>query len=204
MPDNSTYYFVKKQTTAPSSEDEHNTFLPGEVISDWELSKHVKEQLKKGILWYTETYEPLTSKEAKNYRIKATTMEGKRTAPNGQIVEPPWEDYVGLHPKEIIERMSEMKFDEVESVRQYERGGMNRNNIIDYVAPSEREPFHGFEDMGVKEVLDKMDLLDEQAIQDIITFEMYHQKRPAIIEFEPEDNNDSQLVLPNGDLDNQE
>lgn len=202
------YYFVKKNIVARNTDDEHNNFYPGDVISDWELNDHTKKKISEGVSWYTQSFEPLTDREAKNFRVKATEMSGKRTAPNGQIVEPPWPDFVGLHPKEVIERMGKLRFDEVEQVRQYERAGMNRESIIDYVAPSEREPFSGYSDMGVRDILEKMSILDDQAVQDIIVYEMHHSKRPAIIEFEPEtyetQNDDTELVLPSGSSEDEE
>lgn len=179
-------YLVRQQVTAQDvSGDSHNHF-PGAVLSDWELSDHVRSEIEKGGHWFTQNFEPLTDREAKTYRVRATTLEGKRSAPNGQIIDPPFDDYIGLHPKDIIDRMKKMKFDDVENVRQYERAGMNREMIINYVAPSEREPFNGFNDMGVREILEKMSILDDGTNQEIIIYEMNHQKRPAVIEFEKE------------------
>lgn len=181
-------YLVRKQTTAFDSEGESQNYYPGTVLSDWELSEHIKKRIAEGIHWYTDTFEILTEREAKSNRVKATTIEGTRTAPNGQNVDPPFEDYVGLHPKEIIDRMKKMKFDEVEKVRQYERAGLNRNAVIEYIAPSEREPYNGYEAAGVRDILEKMEILDDDSVKDIIVYEMTHERRPAIIEFERETN----------------
>lgn len=180
-------YLVKIQTTAQDSAGEVNNYLPGAVLSDWELSDHIKKSIAGGHLHYTKIFEPLTDREAKNYRVKATALEGKRTAPNGQVVDPPFDDYIGLHPQDIIERMKKLKADEVEIIRQYERGGLNRDTIIDFVAPSEREPYEGYSDQGVRDILEKMDLLDEESCRDIILYEMNHGKRPAIIEYVKEE-----------------
>jgi hypothetical protein len=179
-------YLVRKQTTAMDSEGESQNYFPGQVVSDWELSDHIKKQISTGIHWYTQTFEPLTDREAKKYRVEATTAEGARIAPNGQTVDPPFEDYVGLHPKEIIDRMKKLKFDEVEQVRQYERGGLNRNTVIEFVAPSEREPFNGYDAMSVRDILEKMEILDDDSVNGVIVYEMNHARRPAVIEFERE------------------
>ena len=193
------HYLVKVQTTVTNSENESVTHFARDVVSDWELNDHVIAQIKKGIPWYTQKFEPLTDREAEQYRIKATLAEGKRTAPNGQIVDPPWKDYVGLHPKEVISRMSELSFDDVEKVRQYERAGMNRSAIIEYVAPSEREPWEDYENWSARETTDKMDMLDDQTVQDVIVYEMNHKKRPGIIEYMREDDETSPDQEENSD-----
>lgn len=177
------YYLVKRNVTAPDSNGDTFNYRPGAVLSDFELNDHIKSKIREGDPWYTQRFEPLTEKEAKSFRIKATVLEGKRKAPNGQVVDPPWDDFIGLSPKEITDRMKNMKMEQVELVRQYERAGMNRSSIIHYTAPSEREPFTGFNDMGIRDVMDKMDLLDDNTNNEIMTYEMFHQKRPAIIEY---------------------
>jgi hypothetical protein len=189
------HYLVKQAVTAANSEGDSVNHFARDVVSDWELTDHMKEQIKIGIPWYTQRFEPLTDREAEQYRIKATATEGKRTAPNGQIVDPPWQDYIGLHPKEIISRMSELSFDDVERVRQYERAGMNRDAIIEYVAPSEREPWQDYDNWSSRETTDKMDMLDDQSTQDIIVYEMNHKKRPAIIEYIKEEIDETSPLL---------
>jgi len=180
-------YLCKKQVTLTNSDNEGFTHYAGDVLSDWEIPQHIKDKVKEGVPWYIQNFEALTDKEAELYRKKATATEGKRQAPNGQIVDPPWDDYIGLHPKEIIDRMKNLSFDDVERVRQYERAGINRSTIIEYVAPSEREPWHEYDNWGVRDILDKLDVLDPQTVQDVIVYELNHKKRPAVIEHSIED-----------------
>lgn len=179
-------FLVRKQTTATNMAGDSNVYFPGEVISDHEISDVIKEKIRAGISWYTQTYEPLTDTEARSFRTKATTAEGARVAPNGQKVDPPFPDYVGLHPDDVLKKMEKLPFAEVENVRQYERAGLNRPTIIEFVAPSEREPWHGYSEDGIREILEKMSLYEDDKIQEIITYEMHHQKRPAVLEYEAE------------------
>jgi hypothetical protein len=178
-------YLVKRQVTITNSDSEGITYYAGDVMSDWELPDLVKEKVKEGVPWYTQNYEALTDTEATLYRKKATATEGKRKL-NGLTVDPPWDDYIGLHPKDVIDRMKDLSFEDVEKVRNYERAGQNRPVIVEYVAPSEREPWHDYDNWGVRETLEKMDILDPQTVQDVIVYEMNHKKRPAILEYEPE------------------
>ncbi len=180
-------YLVKRQVTLSTPDSESVTHYAGNVLSDWELTDFIKDKIDDGVSYYTQNFEKLTDKEADAYRKKATAVEGKRTAPNGQIVDPPWDDFIGLHPKEVIDRMKHLSFDDVEKVRQYERAGLNRDTIIEYVAPSEREPWPDYDQWGVREILDKLDILDPQTVQDVIVYEMNRQKRAAIITYMPED-----------------
>ena len=203
-------YLVKQSVTARDEVDETHNHAAGSVVSDFELTQHIKDQIGKGVTWYTQRFEPLTEKEARAYRVKATSVEGKRLAPGGQIVDPPFDDYVGLHPDEVIRRMEDMKPDEVERLRLYERAGMNRESIIEYTAPSEKEPFNNYDNMGVKDILDKMSLFDQDTNNTIILYEMAHQRRPAIIEFSPDeyetsdDEKDEEQVLALTGSDNKE
>jgi|ERR1700722_109857 len=183
-------YLCKKQVTLTNADNDSFTHYAGDVLSDWELTDHIKQKIKEGVTWYIDKFEVLTDKEAELYRKKATAAEGKRQAPGGQIVDPPWDDYIGLHPNEIIKRMKDLSFDDVEKVRQYERAGMNRPSIIEYVAPSEREPWHEYDSWSVRDILDKLDILDPQTVQDVIVYEMNHKKRPAVIEYIPEPEGD--------------
>lgn len=183
-------YLVKRNITITNDDNEGATYYAGDVVSDHDLPNHVKENIKKGVSWHITNFESLTDREAELYRKKATAVEGSRKAPNGSIVDPPWDDYVGLHPKDVTDRMSKLNFDDVEKVRQYERAKLNRPLIIDYVSPSEREPWYEYDQCGPREILEKMDLLDPDAVQDVIVYEMNHKKRPAILTFEPEEDGD--------------
>lgn len=179
-------HLVKRQTTAQDVNGDTHNHNPGDVVSDWELSEHIRKMIGEGSVWYTQTYEPLTDQQAHSYRVKATAAEGARTGANGAGVEPPWDDYVGLHPKEVTERMTDEGRDKVTQVREYERAGLNRAPIMEFVAPSEREPYAGYDSEGTREILEKMSLLDDKSVQDIIAYEMDHQKRPAVISYERE------------------
>lgn len=180
-------YLVKRQVTLTNSDNEGKTHYAGDVLSDWELNDTVKKQLAAGVPWYTQNFEALTDKEVTSYRKKATSVEGKRTAPDGQVIDPPWDDFIGLHPKDVIDRMKNLSFNDVETVRQYERAGLNRASIIEYVAPSEREPWPDYENWSTREICEKLDILDPQTVQDVIVYEMNHRKRAAIITYEPEE-----------------
>lgn len=182
-----TSYLVKRHTTLSNSDNEGMTYIAGDVLSDWEVPDLVKNKIKEGVSWYMQNLEALTDKEAELYRKKATAVEGKRIAPDGQNVDPPWEDYIGLHPKEIIDRMKDLSFDDVEKVRQYERAGMNRAAIIEFVAPSEREPWHEYDNWAVRDTIEKMEILDPQTVQDVIVYELNHRRRAAIITYEVEE-----------------
>ena len=197
-----TSYLVKQNVTAPDSEGEVNAHFASNVLSDFELNDHIKDKIQEGHPWYKSLYEPLTDREAESYRIKSTSIEGARRLPSGELIDPPFEDYIGLHPNIIVERMDELDPSNVEKVRQYEACGLNRRIILDHISPSEQEPFPGFVDMGVSEILEKMDLLDDKSVSDIIYYEMHHQKRPLIIEFARENNLSSdgdEIITVKGD-----
>jgi|ERR1019366_5072936 hypothetical protein len=195
-------YLVKRQITVTNTDNEGKTHYAGDVISDWELPKHIKDKITEGVGWYTQNFEALTDKEAELYRRKATSVEGKRTAPDGQICDPPWDDYIGLHPKDVVGRMKDLSADDSEKVRQYERAGLNRDSIIEYVAPSEREPWYEYDNWGPRDILEKLEILDPQTVQDAIVYEMQHKKRPAILTFEPEPDDPEVIISANSALEN--
>lgn len=183
-------FLCKKQVTLTNSDNEGATYFAGDVLSDWEVPDHIKQKINEGVPYYIGNFEPLSQKEVEAYRKKATAAEGKRQAPSGEIVDPPWDDYIGLHPKEVTERMSTLDYESVEKVRQYERALLNRPTIIEYVAPSEREPWHEYDNWGPRDILDKFDILDPQTVQEAIVYELNHKKRPAILTYEPEPEDD--------------
>jgi hypothetical protein len=90
--------------------------------------------------------------------------------------------------------MKTLNFTDVEKVRQYERVGLNRPAIIDYVAPSEREPWHEYDNWSVRDIIEKLDILDTQTVQDTIVYEQNHKSRAAILTFEPEEDTE---ISPN-------
>lgn len=177
-------YLALKEVTVTNVNDESAIHLPGTVLSDWEVNDFVKGKIAEGSVHYRSLYEPLTNAEALHHRAKATAVEGDHWV-DGQFVSPPWDDYVGLHPEEIIERLKAATSRDVcAQVKLYERGGLNRQVIIDYVAPAERPPFIGYDEMPVREVLEKLALVSADAVQEVISYEMAHRKRPAIITYE--------------------
>jgi hypothetical protein len=176
--------FITKQTvTATNASGESFTHQPGTVLSDWELSDHIRQRVAAGDAWALKSFEPLTESEALSHRIKATALEGPRIV-DGKSVDPPFEDYVGLHPNEIVVRLAKASREDVEIARAFERAGMNRAEIVDFVAPSEREPWVGYDEDGLREILEKLDVLDDNSVQEAIVYEFNHKNRPAIITFE--------------------
>ncbi len=154
----------------------------GSVLSDRDVSDHIKERIKAGDPWARLSFEPLTESDARKHRIRATTAEGPRS--DGTVlVAPPWEDYVGLHPVEIIGRLQDATIVRAEQVRAYERAGLNRQEISEYSAPAEREPFVDYNDLSVREVLGKLDMIGTEEVQHVIAYEVAHRARPAIVTY---------------------
>lgn len=179
-------YLTLKEVTTRTVNGDSFVHLAGTVLSAWEVDDFVKGKIDEGSYHYRSLYEPLTEKEVFDRRAKATAVEGDRNV-EGTAVSPPWPDFVGLHPEEIIERMQKSTSSvEVELVRKYERGGLNRQPIVNYVAPIERPPFHGYDDINVRDLLEKLEVLSDDAVAEVKTYEFGHGKRPAILEFEKE------------------
>src|SRR5581483_11054062 len=97
-------FLTKDVVTARNVNGESVTHQPGTVLSDWELEPYARQKILEGSEWYRARYEPLTDREAHGYRVKATQAEGPHIV-DGAAVPPPWDDYVGLHPTEIVARM---------------------------------------------------------------------------------------------------
>lgn len=179
-------YLVLKTVTAQNVNGDTFTHEPNTVISEWELSDIIRAKIADGQARYRTHFEPLTADEALHYRVKATIADPPRFN-GGERLEAPWEDYVGLHPEEIISRMkASSSTSEVEAVKAFERAGMNRSMIVDYTAPVEREPFTGYNEMGIREVLAKLAILDDRSIAEVAAYEVAHRRRPAIIQYERE------------------
>lgn len=179
-------YLVIKDVTVPNEAGEAYTHLAGTVLSDFEVREHVRNRLAAGDVHLRSLLEPLSAEEARHYRAKATAAERMRYIAD-RAVEAPWDDYVGLHPDEILERLrNSTDPHEIQRVRDYERAGLNRRVIVEFTAPIEREPFVGYSELGIRETLEKMSLLDDKAVQEIIAYEALHRKRPAILEYERE------------------
>lgn len=181
-----THYLTLKDVTCNNVNGDTFVHHEGTVLSDFEVDDFIKGKIKEGSAWYRSSFEPLTDEQASSYRIKATVVEGDHIVEN-ESVSAPWEDYVGLHPEEVISRMKDAERpEEVEQVKKYERGGMNRQPIVDYIAPVERAPFNGYDAMHVREVLEKLAVLSDRDVQDVLTYEAAHRRRPAIISYERE------------------
>lgn len=179
-------YRILKDVSCRDVNDDPQLHKAGTVVSDWEISKFVKDLVNQGTPHYRSIFEPLTEKQALDHRAKETSLEGDRLV-DGHHVSAPWEDYVGLHPTEVIQRMHDSNDrNVVAQVRLYERGGLARTSILEYLAPVEREPFYGYDDMGIRDVMEKLDILSPEAVQETISYEMAHRKRPAIINYERE------------------
>lgn len=179
-------FICKRQTTAQNVHGETQNYMPGDVLSDWELSDHIRKQIEEGSSWFLQSFEPISEREAHSHRVKATQAEGPRVGEDGKPIDPPWDDYVGLHPTEICNRLAQEDHGRVTQVRAYERAGLNREPIMNYVAPVEREPWVGYNEDGVREILERLSRLDDTSVQQVIVYEMNHQKRPAIISYEKE------------------
>lgn len=192
-----------KEVTVTDVNGEQCLHLAGVVLSDWEVSDFVKNKIHEGSLHYRALYEVLTDDEARAEREHMTALEGDRLV-NGHAVSPPWPDYVGLHPTEVLNRMYDCPDRALLArVREYESVNPTgaRQPIMDYVAPAERPPFHGYDDMAVNEVLAKLDVLPMTVVAEALTYEMAHRRRPAIITYErepeaaPEENAADEVAL---------
>lgn len=185
-------YLALRDVSAPVPDDSGSTEMghavvhrKGAVLSDRDLPETVRTGIKNGNPWMRLNFEPLTDSDARKHRVRATVAEGNRL--DGQTpVAPPWEDYVGLSPHEIFARLKDAPVLVAEQVRAYERGGLNRTEIAEFAAPAEREPFLDYNDLSVREVLGKLEMMGGDAVQDVIAYEVAHRARPAIVSFEPE------------------
>lgn len=177
---------VLKDTSVRDVNNDGGLHPAGTILSDWEVEPFVKGKIEEGSLHYRSLFEPLTDKEAFDARAKETVLEGDRSLA-GVAISPPFKDYVGLHPEEIIQRMKdETDRIKVQQVRDYEKAGLARSPILDYVSPCERPPFFGYDDMGVREVLEKLEVLSPEAVAETLSYEFAHRKRPAILTYERE------------------
>lgn len=182
--DSTAGYLTLKEVTLRNVNDEGTLHRRGVVLSPWEVNEYVKMRVAEGSYRYRAMLEPLTNKEVSEQRGKATALEGDRLV-DGEMVSAPWNDYVGLHPEEIMDRLRKTSDRAlIDRVRQYERAGLKRQVILDYTPPAEREPWLGYEQLNVREVLDKMSLVGPAAVEEIRTYEAAHRKRPAILEYE--------------------
>lgn len=182
-------FLTLQHVTARNVNGDSINHSPGTVLSDWELEPYARDKILEGSDWYRARYEPLTENEAHSYRIKATQNEPPHVLSEGGaniIVPAPFDDYVGLHPSEIIARLKEAPLTTTHAARRYEVGGMRREMITGFVHPSERPPFYGYDEMDLRQILDKLELLGENQIGEAKIYEAAHLNRPAVVEFEKE------------------
>ena len=180
-------YLTKDVVTVQNTDGETLTHNPGIVLSDWEVSDYIRGKIAEGSEHYRKLFETLTDSEAFAHRVKATRQVGAVTDEKGDLVEPPFEDYVGLHPQEVVKRMRDLSRDKVAQVRAYEKALLNRVDVMEYVAPCEQQPWIGYDESSTQEITEKLAVLSQPEIADAIAYEMDHRRRPAIIEFTPEE-----------------
>lgn len=176
--------FLTKQTvTAKNANGDTLVHSAGTVLSDWELSDFIRSRIQAGEQWYRERFEPLVEREAHAMRVKATAEEGPRDI-EGNVVAPPYDDYVGLHPNEIIQRMNTANLEKVRQVKLYERAGMNRSQIVAFVTPAEREPWAGYDQQSIGDILEKFSVLSDPAVAEAKLYEANHRQRPVILGYD--------------------
>jgi hypothetical protein len=179
-------YLTLREITLRNTQGDSHLHLKSVVLSPWEVSDIVKQRVAEGAHTYLAKLEPLTKREVAERRETATTLEGARLV-DGQHIAPPWPDYVGLHPEEIIQRMRDSADRGlIERARLYERGGLAREPILEYTPPAERAPWSDYDNWNVREILEKLPLLGREAINGVMAYEAAHRMRPAVISWEPE------------------
>lgn len=178
-------YLVKKAVTAMNVNGDTFVHSEGTVLSDWELSDNIRAGIAAGSSWFRDLYEPLLDREAHHYRVEATKNEGSRDIEE-QTIQPPFDDYIGLHPAEIIDRMKNVTLDKARQIKLYEKAGMNRQQIVAHVAPSEREPFDRYDALGPMEIIEKFSVLSDPQIADAKIYEANHASRDIILSYDKE------------------
>jgi len=155
----------------------------GTVLSDWELDEFIRGKIQEGSDWYREKFEVLLPREAHHFRVQATNAEGSREL-NGQAIAPPFDDYVGLHPAEIIERMKDVDVEKARQIKLYEQAGMNRVQITSFVTPSEREPWTNYDQASIGDILEKFSLLSDSQVSEAKMYETNHRGRQIILDYD--------------------
>jgi hypothetical protein len=72
----------------------------------------------------------------------------------------------------------------VQRVKDFERAGLARAQILDFVGPAQQEPFAGYDNMEVRGIIEKFSVMPDPAVQDAIRYEKAHKNRPAIVEYD--------------------
>lgn len=177
-------YLVLKEAIVRNVNGDGHLHHKDTVLSAHEVEPYVKQKVAEGSHRYTMLLEPLTAEEVAKRRETATRLQGDVMV-DGQRVSPPFPDYVGLHPEEILQRMHDC--DDlllIQQVRLYERGSLARTPILEYTAPAEREPWPGYDSWEYNAILDKLDLLNPEAVMAVMAYESAHRKRPAVLTYE--------------------
>lgn len=182
-------FLTLQNVTARNVNGDSVNHPPQTVLSDWELEPYARQKILEGSEWYRARFEPLTDREAYVHRVRATQNEPVHVLNDGgarTVVQPPFEDYVGLHPTEIVARLKAAPVAVAQLARRYEMGGMRREMITGFVHPAERSPFIAYDDMDLRGILEKLEILPDDQVAEAKVYEAHHQNRPAIVEFEKE------------------
>lgn len=180
-------YLVKSagMVTARNVNGESINHAPGTVLSDWELEPYVRDKISEGSEHYRRLFEPLTEREAHDYRVRATQNERPHMI-DGVAVPSPFDDYVGLHPAEVVQRLREHGPVIAAAARRYEMAGMRREQILNFVHPAEREPWAGYNNMDVNGIAEKFLILSDIQVEEAKVYERAHANRPAVVEWDKE------------------
>lgn len=179
-------YLVRESAgmvTARNANGESINHAPGTVLSDWELEPYVRDKIGEGSEHYRRLYEPLTDREAHQYRVAATQREQPHMQ-DGVALPAPFDDYVGLHPSEVVSRLREGGPQVAAAARAYERAGMCRPDITNYVHPAERQPFTDYDNLDVNAILEKFMVLSDRQVDEAKQYEQAHANRPAVVEWD--------------------
>ena len=176
-------FLTKQPVTAQNMNGDTMVHPSGTVLSDWELTDFIRSKIASGEQWYRERFEPLSDREAHQMRVKATSEEGPRTI-EGQSINAPFDDYIGLHPNEVIARMQGCSLEKVRQIKLYEQAGMNRSQIIAFVTPAEKEPWSGYDEASIGDILEKFSILSDAAVAEAKMYEANHRARPIIMEYD--------------------
>ncbi len=63
---------------------------------------------------------------------------------------------------------------------------MNRAMVLDFAHPAEHEPWLGYDEADVRDVLEKFSILGDAAVKSAIVYERLHKNRPAVVEYDKE------------------
>jgi hypothetical protein len=182
------YIVMKDGLTLKNEHGDTVVHNGGQVLSDWEVSEFVRGKHDEGVSHYTDLLRKVTDKEAVGSRKESTKV---RADADGDV-NPPFDDYVGLHHDDVVKRMNEMDAEGVAQVKRYENaiGGLKRQSILEHATKAQSLPFSGYDDMNQKEVLEAMASLPHAQVEAIREYEADHQGRQQILKFKYDTAND--------------